>query len=137
MSVSGKGAKARAVTASTAPRLAASIASTRLAWIAAAAPVSADRLAQESALALVAFDAMDDGAGNVGELDCDHEAGKAGPGTHVDPAAGPGRKGEELGRIGDVAGPDGGEGRFCDEIGLVSPAGEEIDIGREALPCFT
>src|ERR1700730_440414 len=88
LSVSGKGAKARAVTASTATRLSGSIASTRTGRIAAAPPVARD-------------------AANTREWDGEHEPGQAGAGAHVDPAFGLWRERNELGRIRDMAGPDG------------------------------
>ena len=97
----------------------------------------ARRFAQESAFSLVAFDAVDDSAGNAGELDGDHEAGKSCAGAHVEPASGFGRKGEQLRGIGDMAGPHGWEGGVGDEVGLFSPAIEQVDEGREALLCFT
>ena len=137
LSVSGKGAKARAVTASTGPRLSGSIASTRDGVNCRRRAGGARRFAKKSAFPPVALDAMDDGAGDIGELDGDHEARKAGAGAHVDPAFGVRREREELGGIGDVAGPDRREGRVGDEVGLVPPAVEQGDEGRQALLCFT
>ena len=103
--VSGKGAKARAVTASTAPRLSGSMASTRTGVNRRRGPGGAGGFAQERAFPPVALDAMDKGAGNIRELDGDHEAREAGAGPHVDPAFGLRREREELGQIRDMAGP--------------------------------
>ena len=91
--VSGKGAKARAVTASTAPRLfgldrfdAHGVNRRRRSGC-------AGGFAQERAFPPVALDAMDDGVWNIRELDGDHQARKAGAGAHVDPAFGLWREG--------------------------------------------
>ena len=97
----------------------------------------ARRFAEERALPPVALDAMDNGVGNIRKLDGDHQAGEAGAGAHVDPSLGLRRQRNELGRIRDMAGPDRGEGRIGDEVGLVPPAIEHLDEGREPLLCFT
>ena len=83
----------------------------RAAWICAARAGGAHDFAQESAFAVVAFDAMDDGAGVVGELDRQHQAGEAGAGAEIDPSFRLRREGEQLRAIGDMARPDGREGR--------------------------
>ena len=136
-SVSGKGAKARAVTASTGPRLSGGDRFDARRVNLSRRAGRARRFAEEGAFPAVALDAMDDCAGNVRKLDGDHEAGEAGAGAHVEPTFGVWRKREQLRGIRDVAGPDGREGRVGDEVGLAPPAVEQVDEDGEALLCFT
>ena len=63
-------------------------------------------LPQEGAFALVALYAMNNRAGNFGELDGDHEPRKACARAYVGPSLRARRKPQQLSAVGDVAGPD-------------------------------
>ena len=97
----------------------------------------ARRFAQESAFALVALDAMNDGAGDAGQQNRDDEAGKPGARTHVHPSQGARSEAENLGAVGDVPGPDRGEGGLGDEIGRLSPPRQMVHEDDKAFLCFT
>ena len=70
----------------------------------------ARRLAQERRLLGVALDQVDFGAGRVRERAGDHQAGEAGAAAEVDPGPGVRREVEKLERVGDVPGPELGDG---------------------------
>ena len=82
----GKGAKARAMTASTGSRRSGRSPRSRSAWIVAGAPVARATSRKNAHLRRSLSMQMDARAGDVGEQDRDDHAGKAGAGAEIDPA---------------------------------------------------
>jgi hypothetical protein len=94
-------------------------------------------LAQESCFFGVALDQVDHGARGLRECAGEHNAGETAAAAEVDPDLCGRRPCQKLKRVGDMAGPEVGQGRRRDEIGLGLPLPEEVEVAIEARLCFT
>ena len=94
-----------------------------------------DGFAQEGGFFAGAFHQMDGGPCPVGKRAGDDQPGKAGAGAEVDPAFGVGRQGQELERVGDVAGPDVGSVERAIRL-VVAPLAAGIRRSDRAAPLF-
>src|SRR3954451_3581530 len=91
-------------------------------------------LAQERRLATVALDQVDFGNAQ----DREDEAGQPGSAAEVDDATvSLGQEADELGAVQDVASPRIVEGAGADEIDGALPAAQQVEVGGEAVQCFT
>ncbi len=69
--------------------------------------------------------------------DSDNEPGKAGPRTEIQPESRIWRKFGELGRIGEVPGPQTRQGGGPHQILGFLPKGQEIGVAGQPVDCFT
>ena len=93
--------------------------------------------AQEAGLLCIALDEMHHGAGRVRKRACQHQAGKPGAGTEVDPGAGVRRQRDELQRIGYVSRPHVTHAGIGNQIADALPFQQQLDKSIEALRRFT
>ena len=97
----------------------------------------ADRFTQKRGLLGDSLDEVDASAGGLGHDASQHDAGKAAAAAEVGPAFCTGREIDELERIGDVPGPEGGQRRGRDQIRLGLPLPQQRDVAIEPGFGFT
>jgi len=96
----------------------------------------AQSFAQERGLLAVALDQMHL-AVDVRQRAGNSDPGKTAAAAEVDPGADVRGDGEQLQGVGDVPGPEVGQGGGGDEIRFGLPLQQEVDEGVEPLDCFT
>ena len=70
--------------------------------------------------------------------DREDEAGQAGAAAEVDEATGSlGQEADELGAVQDVAAPRVVERAGADQVDGALPAAQQVEVGGEAVQCFT